>query len=389
MRRWQLTGEAVYRSHHATGIEWTPVLRTEVGQLSRILTDQVEAILRAETDAARMKGLVVGLALPGKEPEYLAIGADAADRELSTDSLFPAASITKLATSLALLRLADRGMLSVDDPLARFLPEAEAAQPGVTLRGLLSHSAGLPLDPPAEAAPYQLGLDWPTLARACRQTPLQRTPSTYVRYSNVGYGLVALVVEGQTGRGFPDALRELVLEPLGIDGYLGQDLPRPPALLAGVRGSHAGTPLETFNSPFWQSLAMPWAGLVTTVAGALALVRAFQGVPAGFLRPETAADATRNQNGDLIGGYQPPLSWNRCPWGLGPEIHGEKSPHWVSPEAGADSFGHAGASGCLAWAESATGLAWAVMGSRTADSGWLLRRGPAIGRTLLKASRGN
>jgi CubicO group peptidase (beta-lactamase class C family) len=374
--------------HRPSEQSLNPCLNTEVGQVSRILTEKMETLLRGETQAARMKGVVVTAALPEGGPECLAIGTDEAGNELAADSLFPVASITKLATSLALLRLVDRGLVSVDDPLALHLPEANAAQPGVTLRRLLSHSAGMPLDPPAEAAPYQPGLDWPTLARACLHTELQRTPYSFVQYSNAGYGLLALIVERLTGLDFPRALHELVLQPLGIEGYLGEEPPRRPALLGGVRGSHVGTPLETFNSPFWRGLAMPWAGLVTTALGALSLVRAFQGFPAGFLRAETAAEATRNQNDELGGGYVEPLCWKRCPWGLGPEIHGEKSPHWVAREAGEGSFGHAGASGCLAWADPTTGLSWTIMGSRTSDSGWLLRRGPAISRALLEATKG-
>ncbi|HEX2987422.1 MAG TPA: serine hydrolase domain-containing protein [Chloroflexota bacterium] len=356
--------------------------------MSQILTERIRALLVEETDAARMKGVVVAAALPGEEAEYLALGTDASGRELTTDTLFSVASITKLATSLAVLRLVDRGRISVDDPLSRHLPEADAAQEGVTVRRLLSHSAGMPIDPPSELAPYEPGLDWSVLARACKHTPPERAPYGAVQYSNVGYGLLALIVEKETGLDFPEALRDLVLRPLGIEGYLGEEPPRLPAQLTGVRGRHVGTPLEPFNSPFWRSLGMPWAGLVTTVAGALTLVRAFQGVPAGFLRAETVAEATRNQNDDLSGGYVQPLFWKRCPWGLGPEIRGEKSPHWAPPEAGPTSFGHAGASGCLAWADPATGLSWAIMGSRTSDSGWLLRRGTVMSRAFLEAARG-
>src|SRR6185436_14514352 len=102
-----------------------------------------------------------------------------------------------------------------------------------------------------------------------------------------------------------------------------------PAILAGVRGSEAGTELESFNSAFWRALAMPWAGLVTTVEGAIAIIRAYQGSPADFLRPATRARATRSHTGELGGGFVEPLIWPRCPWGLGPEVRGEKMPHWV------------------------------------------------------------
>src|SRR6185503_7846656 len=142
-----------------------------------------------------------------------------------------------------------------------------------------------------------------------------------------------LIVEQQTSQPFPAALEALVLAPLGIEGYLGGELPRAPVTLADVRSSHAGTALEPFNSAFWRSLALPWAGLVTTASGALGLVRAFRGIPSGFLSPGLLARATSNQAGDLSGGFMPPLIWPRCWWGLGPELRDSKDPHWAPPEA--------------------------------------------------------
>jgi CubicO group peptidase (beta-lactamase class C family) len=281
--------------------------------------------------------------------------------------------------------MVDRGLLVLDDPLDHHLPQAVAAQPGVTLRKLLCHTSGLPSDVAPEAAPYAPGLDWPALATACLLTPLERPPDTRVTYSNVGYGLLAQVVERHTERGFADALHTLVLEPLGVEGYLGGEPPRPPALLADVRGGHRSGELASFNSAFWRSLAFPWAGLVTTAAGALALVRAFAGHPGDVLSAKLRAEATRSNTGDLPGGFAQPLIWSRCAWGLGPEVRGGKTPHWVPAQAGPDSFGHSGASGALAWAAPAHELAWAILGARTADSGWLLRRSAAISAAILAA----
>jgi beta-lactamase class C len=81
-----------------------------------------------------------------------------------------------------------------------------------------------------------------------------------------------------------------------------------------------------------------------------------------------------------------PLLWERCPWGLGPELKGSKLPHWSPASASPASFGHAGASGALAWADPSVDLAWALVGTRSADSGWLLRQGAAIGEAMLHAA---
>lgn len=335
---------------------------------------------------AQVPGIVLAVARGERAATVLAIGEEARGQKLAPDTLFPVASVTKLATALAVLRLADQGALALDDQLSEHLPEAVAAQHGVTIRTLLCHTGGLPIDVAETLVSYAPGLDWPKLCAACLETPLEAPPGTRVQYDNVGYGLLAAVVEWRTSQGFADALRELVLDPLGVEGYLGAEPPREPATLADVRGTHRGGELEPFNSAFWRSLALPWAGLLTTAAGALALVRAFQGYPAGFLQPRTRAEATRDQTGGLSGGFVKPLFWSPCPWGLGPDLRGHKAPHWAPAEAGADSFGHSGASGCLAWAAPAAGVAWALLGARTADSGWLLRRAPAIGAAIVATS---
>ncbi|MDW8145883.1 MAG: serine hydrolase domain-containing protein [Roseiflexaceae bacterium] len=349
----------------------------------RPLSRLAAARIAAETLVAsgRIPGVVVAVALGNQKPDVFAVGTDANGRPLVADDLFPVASITKLATALTVLRLVDRGLIELDDPVDRFLKRAEP-HPGVTIRRLLCHTAGFAIDLHASDAPYAPGLTWEDLARACLHAKLHHPPGSKVLYSNVGYGLLALVVEARTGARFGDMLHDLVLTPLGIEGYLGVEPPRLPARIADVRDRHRATPLEPFNSSFWRSLALPWAGLVTTAAGALALVRAFCGHPPGFLSPPLRAAAIANQTNDLPGGFIEPLRWNPCPWGLGPEVRGVKEPHWLPAAVGANSFGHTGASGCLAWAAPGTGVAWAILGARTADNGWLLRHSGAISAAI-------
>lgn len=333
----------------------------------------------AETLVAsgRVPGVVVAVAVDHQKPDVFAVGTDADGHPLAPDDLFPVASITKLATALAVLRLVDRGLIELDDPVDRYVRRAEPHS-GVTIRRLLCHTAGFAIDLNAADAPYESGLTWESLAQACLRANLHHPPASEVLYSNIGYGLLALAVEARAGARFRDALRDLVLTPLGIEGYLGMEPPRAPARIADVRGRHRATPLEPFNSPFWRSLALPWAGLVTTAAGALTLVRAFRGHPPGFLSPPLRTVAVLDQTGDLPGGFIEPLRWNPCPWGLGPEVRGMKEPHWIPAGVGTDSFGHTGASGCLAWAAPGVGVAWAILGARTADNGWLLRHSGTI-----------
>jgi beta-lactamase class C len=349
---------------------------------------KLEHIAQEALRAASVPGLVIAAARGDGPQEVQAAGVDAAGHPLAADTLFTVASVTKLATALVALRLVDEGVLSLDAPLSRHLPQAAIVQADVTVRHLLCHTSGLPIELPTRAAPYAPGLDWPSLAAACLRQPLERPPETRVQYSNVGYGLLGLIVENLTGQSFAAALEQLVLSPLGIRGYLGDEPPARVAALADVHSIHNGTPLEPFNSSFWRSLALPWAGLVTDAAGALALVRAFMDVPSGFLRPATLAEAMRDQTLGLSGGFLEPLLWAPCPWGLGPELRGDKQPHWAPAQAGPGSFGHLGASGSLAWADPATGLAWAILGAQTTNNGWLLRAGPKIAARLAESAAG-
>ncbi len=329
-------------------------------------------------------GMVIATVRGDDRPTYLVAGTDAGGQRLGEDSLFPVASITKLATALAVLRLADRGQLGVEDPLATHVAEAVAARPGITLRTLLTHTSGLRYDVAGHRAPSTRGLDWPALARACIATPPVDPPATRVNYSNVGYGLLAVVVERVTGQPFPAALRDLVLAPLAIEATLGAEPPRPPARIGGDLGDGVGTELERYNSPFWRALGLPWGGLVTTAAGALRLVRAYAGDPPGFLSPELLARATQDQTGGLPGGVMAHvMEWPRCPWGLGPELRGEKLPHMAPIEAAPESFGHGGASGSLVWHDPRAAVSWAMLTTRTFDDAW--RAWAAIGAAILRA----
>ncbi len=328
--------------------------------VARVVAGQV-----AEGAAA---GFVVAVARGDGPVAALAVGVDDAGRPLAPDTLFPFASITKLATALAVLRLADDGALDVADPLARHLPDAAAARAGITLRQLLCHTAGLPYELPGDLAPDTL--PWPARAEAAQRTPPVEPPGTLVRYSNVGYALLALVVERATGRPFPAALAELVLTPLGMGATFGVAPPRPRARIAGA---------DWYNAPGWPLLADPASCLVGTAADALALVRAFR--PGILLRPETCAAATRDQTGGLAmaaGSF-----WPRAPWGLGPGLQHYLPPFmFVPPAAGPAAYAHGGTAGGLAWADPDADIAAAILSTRGGGP-WFSDTMAAIGAAIL------
>ncbi len=343
---------------------------------------RIATIAEELRNAPGVPGLIVA-ARRGAEPvQVRAFGTDADGVALSADTLLPVASITKLATTLAVLRCVATRALDLDAPLADVLPDAAAAQAGVTLRTLLSHTAGLPEDVPSGAAPYGPGLSWESIQPALLHTPLDGAQRTRVRYSNVGIGLAALAVERVYGERFHEALRALVLEPLGIDAYLGTEPARAPGRVMGLLGSFAGTPFEPYNTPWYRALGFPWGGLITNATGALALVQAFAPADDAFLPPAVRADATRDQVGALAGGFTGWLEWDPCPWGLGAELHGNKAPHFAPAAASPATFGHGGQSGTYAAWDPQAQVGWALLGTRTMERWW--RRMADIGSAVLE-----
>jgi len=324
-------------------------------------------------------GMLMAVTQGTERPTYLALGTDAVGTRVAEHTIFPVASITKLATALTVLRLVDTGLIALDERLAQYLPEATAAHDRVTIRRLLTHTAGLPAEP--QVIPLENGASWEHTVQSCLQTDLVRTPGTYVGYSSAGYGLLAIVVERVAGQPFDRVVHEQVFAPLGVEAYWGNE----PSNRRAIIVPHTGAPEEWWNAP--GTFPVPWGGLRTTAEGILRLLHAFRGMPRNFLKAETAMEATRNQVGELGGGVVGAWEWTSCPWGLGPELQGGKVPHWISTTASWDSYGHLGSSGCVVWYDPRTDVAWAILATRTIDSGWALTVMPTLTDALLSACR--
>lgn len=333
----------------------------------------------------------------------VAAGIDGAGRPIREDSLISLASASKLATGLLVLRLVDGKRLELDAPIGRYLPDAVAASNSkVTIGRLLSHTAGMPLEvrhdlssPPGTVC-WEEGLRWPgVLAEACLACAPASEPGAALQYSNVGFGLLGLAAERAAGVDFARLLEVEVFGPLGVEAYVDRWPAREPIAVGDIPSPHAGTDTEPYNSAISRLLGTPWQGVTSNAAGLLALVRAY-GEGSTLLSAELARTARSDRTGGAAGGYATTeaflghgpsrsIVWDPCPWGLSVEVQGGKQPHWAPPTL-PDSFGQIGSSGCMAWCDPASGVAWAVLGARTTDSGWLLRHGARIAQTAIAAA---
>ncbi len=178
-----------------------------------------------------MPGCVVAIGRHGKIAFFKAYGKrqlEPSPKDMTTDTLFDMASVTKpVATATSIALLVERGKLSYDDPVAKYLPDfAAKGKDKVTIRQLLLHQGGLIAD--NAISDYD---DGP--ARAWKRIfalPLQYTPGEDFAYSDVGYIVLGKVVEAASGEKLDLFARENIYAPLGMTetGYLPARRPSPP-----------------------------------------------------------------------------------------------------------------------------------------------------------------
>ena len=174
------------------------------------------------------------------------------DRETATAatprSVLQVGSITKQFTAAAILRLAERGALSLDDRIEQFVPEFNTRGATITLRHLLTHTSGVKGLPPDPYAP----LTREQFIKSVNAQPLEFTPGSKFSYSNSGYMLLGHAIESITGRSFADVVRTEFALPLGLidTGVCGTfNLPRPDGY-GPLQGTWTRIPAIDMSVPF-------------------------------------------------------------------------------------------------------------------------------------------
>jgi CubicO group peptidase (beta-lactamase class C family) len=175
------------------------------------------------------------------------------DKPVGPDTLFRIASISKMMTTLGLMRLVEDGKVDLDADVSGYLGFTlrNPHFPGqvITLRHLLTHTSSLRDD-----AGYAWGAD--VALKDVIDTKMFATnagPGAYFTYCNLGWGIIGTVMESVTGERFDRLMRRLLIEPLGLQaGYLPAELP--PAALANLATLYRK---RTVDTEVWDP-AGPW-----------------------------------------------------------------------------------------------------------------------------------
>lgn len=189
---------------------------------------------------------------------------DRAGKQAATpETIYSICSISKLFTAVALMQQWEQGKVALDAPITDYLPWAKLADDPresvpITLRGALTHSAGLPRE---SDHPYWTGPDFPFPSQAAirermpMQAPLYPASTTW-QYSNLGLTLVGETVEAVSGKPFATYVEEGILKPLAL------------------KDTRPGIPANLYG----QQMAVGWGAL--TAAGERPEVKLFD--PAGI-----------------------------------------------------------------------------------------------------------
>jgi CubicO group peptidase (beta-lactamase class C family) len=140
-------------------------------------------------------------------------------KNITSDSLFWIASMTKPVTAVAILMLQDEGKLNINDPVSKFIPEfaglktPSGKDANLTIKQILTHTSGL-----GEAG-AALALKAKTLGELVPiwlSTPMQYEPGTKWKYTQSGINAASRIVEIVSGKSFDAFLKERLFEPLGM-----------------------------------------------------------------------------------------------------------------------------------------------------------------------------
>jgi serine-type D-Ala-D-Ala carboxypeptidase/endopeptidase len=192
---------------------------------ARFVEDSVDATL--DRHARKHVGIALGVWWQG-ETWTFARGRMSADQFglPGPDTIFEIGSVTKVVTATVLADMVEEGLVTLDDPVQRYLPagvELPVRGRPITLADLATQTSGLPRLPPGlvrrslgqRRNPYA-GFTELNLERAISRTRLKSRPGERLRYSNFGVGLLGYALSRCAEQPFEQLARERVCDPLGL-----------------------------------------------------------------------------------------------------------------------------------------------------------------------------
>ncbi|MGA3194419.1 MAG: serine hydrolase domain-containing protein [Terriglobales bacterium] len=180
-------------------------------------TDAVDTYIRAEMEKQRIPGAALLVSRGGKIVRAQGYGLANVELQVAVkpETIFQSGSMGKQFTATAIMMLVEEGKIGLDDPLTKYFPEAPAAWKQVTIRELLSHTAGFTDYPKS----FDMRRDYTEaqMLKIVQAIPLAYAPGTSWSYSNLGYLTLGILIHKVTGEFYGDFLQQRIFRPLGMN----------------------------------------------------------------------------------------------------------------------------------------------------------------------------
>ena len=183
----------------------------------------VEKIYKDYAEKNNFPGYAFGVMLDGKLVYSGSGGYTNIDKKIhaTTKSMFRIASMSKSFTAMAILKLRDEDKLKLDDPVSDYIPEIKGQRltsdaPAITIKNLLTHSAGFPEDNPW--GDRQLAdTDADLIAMIKKGISFSNDPGVAYEYSNMGFAMLGYIIKKVTGIPYSDYIEKNIWKPLGMN----------------------------------------------------------------------------------------------------------------------------------------------------------------------------
>ncbi|MBS1790736.1 MAG: beta-lactamase family protein [Acidobacteria bacterium] len=344
--------------------------------------------MKSFVDRGRTSGMVTLLAHQGKIVQQSALGfQDLESRKPMTENtIFQIASMTKPITCVGIMILAEEGLLSITDPVEKFLPgfaklqirekaegdveEIRKPKRKITLRDLMTHTSGMSSGYPEEFKDLFTKRDH-TLAEAVEAFPtrfLDFEPGTKWGYSNMGIATLGRIIEIVSGKGYDEFLTERIFKPLGMNDshFFVPEGKRD--RIATIYKLENGKLVKADVDLYRQGAKYPApeAGLYSTAPD---LFQFYQMMLNGgmldgkrILSKFSVEVMTANQTGNLTAGFSPGVGY-----GLGWSV--VRNPEGMFRLNSIGTFGHGGLWKTYGWVDPKKELVGLILMQRLSDDG--------------------
>lgn len=328
----------------------------DMGRL-RAITTQLESVVKQ----GKMAGAVTLVARRGQVVSLQAVGYHdfESKKPMRVDSIFDIRSVTKPITAIAIMMLMEDGKLTLNDPVAKYIPElsrtsskAETSPDRITIRHLLTHTAGLPFQRPPEIEDITIKRDR-TLSEVvtllAKQEP-EYEPGTRFRYSSGGFAILGRVIEVVAGKPYEQFVEQRIFGPLGMKDSFFFIPPEKQNRVASIYRLQDGklnrwNELETYARS--AKYSAPEFGLYSTASDLASLCQMMLdgGMFKGrrILSRLSVEEMTKNQTLNIPNAVTQIPAYQGLGWGLSGD------PMNDFPLTSPGSFGHNGAFGAIVW----------------------------------------